>query len=149
VLADVAPAAVAKGVELELMPGLPVVIPGTPGLLAVLIRNLVDNAVRYSPSAGRVCVEALHEPGPPRLVVSDQGPGIPPAERAALGQRFHRLTGSREVGTGLGLSIVKRVAELHGGAVHFDDGPAGRGLSVVVEFPRGPGIGPEKGEARE
>lgn len=137
VLADVAPGAVAQGVDLELMPGLPVGIPGNPGLLAVLIRNLVDNAVRYSPSGGRVCVEVLNEPGL-RLVVSDQGPGIPPAERAALGQRFHRLAGSREVGTGLGLSIVKRVAELHGGAVQFHDGPGGRGLSVVVEFPHGP-----------
>ena len=59
VLADVAPGAVAQGVDLELMPGLPVGIPGNPGLLAILIRNLVDNAVRYSPSGGRVCVEVV------------------------------------------------------------------------------------------
>jgi two-component system sensor histidine kinase QseC len=134
VIADIAPMAVAKGLDLELVEGGPVVALGNPGLLAILVRNLVDNAIRYS-DGGSVRVEVLRGGSGARLVVTDQGPGIAPADRPALGQRFHRLTRGGEAGIGLGLSIVKRIAELHQAAVRFDDGPGGRGLSVVVEVP--------------
>jgi two-component system sensor histidine kinase QseC len=139
VLADVAPMAVAKGIELELVEGPPVVVAGTPALLAILIRNVVDNAVRYSAAGGSARVEVVREGAIGRLVVSDQGPGIAPADRAGLGQRFHRLPGSRESGTGLGLSIVERIADLHHGTVRFADGPGGRGLAVIVTLPCAPG----------
>jgi two-component system sensor histidine kinase QseC len=134
VLADLAPVAVARGLDLELVDGPPVTVRGNPGLLAILTRNLVDNAVRYGGGGGSVRVEVVESASRARLVVSDQGPGIAPTDRPALGQRFHRLAGSGESGIGLGLSIVKRIADLHRASVRFEDGPGGRGLSVVVEF---------------
>jgi two-component system sensor histidine kinase QseC len=127
--------AVARGVEVELADGSPVTVAGNAGLLAIMARNLVDNAVRYSRPGGSARVEVVRDGAGPRLVVSDQGPGIAPADRPALGQRFHRLASGGEAGAGLGLSIVRRIAELHGAAVHFEDGPGGRGLSVIVKFP--------------
>jgi two-component system sensor histidine kinase QseC len=130
-LADVAPLAVRKGTDVELTDGPPVTVAGNAGLLAILARNLVDNAVRYG---GGARVDVVPAGGTARLIVSDTGPGIAPADRAALGQRFQRLDQTGETGAGLGLSIVRRIAELHGATVRFEDGPGGRGLSVVVEF---------------
>jgi two-component system sensor histidine kinase QseC len=135
VLADLAPVALARGIEVELAAGPPVVMAGSPGLLAILVRNLVDNAVRYSPAGASARVDVARAGAVARLVVTDQGPGVAPADRPALGQRFRRLGASRETGSGLGLSIVARIAELHRATVHFRDGPGGRGLCVVVEFP--------------
>jgi two-component system sensor histidine kinase QseC len=136
-LADVAPMAVAKGVELELASGPPLMVAGHPSLLAILVRNLADNAVRYTPPGGGAHVTVVGDGASARLVVTDEGPGVAPADRPALGQRFHRLAGAGETGAGLGLSIVRRIAELHGATVRFDEGRGGRGLSVVVEFPLG------------
>ena len=68
------------------------------------------------------------------MTVADQGPGVAPDERAKLGQRFHRLVGSGIPGTGLGLSIAKRIAEIHGATISFDEAAAGRGLAVTVTF---------------
>jgi two-component system sensor histidine kinase QseC len=134
-LADLAPIALARGVEVELEDGPPVVVPGNPGLLAILVRNIVDNAVRYSPAGRAARVDVGRDGATARVRVTDEGPGVAPADRPALGQRFHRVPGSPETGTGLGLSIVMRIAELHRGAVRFLDGPGGRGLCVVVELP--------------
>ena len=105
------------------------------GLLGILIRNIVDNAVRHGVAGGTIRVDVLRDSGTVRLVVTDEGPGIPAAHRQALGERFYRVPGSQEPGTGLGLSIVRRIAQLHRAGVEFRDGPGGRGLSVVVEFP--------------
>jgi two-component system, OmpR family, sensor kinase len=135
VLADVAPMAVGKRIELELVEGPPVAVPGNHALLAILARNLVDNAVRYSTAGGSTRVEVARSGAIARLIVTDEGPGIAREHRPSLGQRFQRLPGNRETGTGLGLSIVKRIADLHRATVRFDDSPGGRGLSVVVEFP--------------
>lgn len=134
-LADAAPMAVAKGIELELVAGPPVIALGNQALLAILARNLVDNAVRYAGPGSSARVEVVRDGEIARLVVSDQGPGIPPAHRASLGQRFYRIPGTRAAGVGLGLSIVTRIADLHGASVRFEDGPGGRGLSVAVELP--------------
>ena len=134
VLADVAPMALTKGVGVELVAGPALSMAGNRALLAMLVRNIVDNAVRYSRCGGCVRVDLGRHGAIARLVVTDEGPGIAPADRQALGRRFHRLGGG-EGGSGLGLSIVKRVAELHSATVRFEDGPAGRGLAVVVEFP--------------
>ena len=66
--------------------------------------------------------------------MTDEGRGIPPAERAKVGQRFYRILGSDESGSGLGLSMVRRIAEIHGASVTFDDGPGNKGLRVTVVF---------------
>jgi two-component system sensor histidine kinase QseC len=134
VLAEMAPTALGNRIEVELAEGPSVGVRGNPGLLTILIHNLVDNAARHSPPGGVVRVEATRTGPIARLVVSDQGPGIAPADRPKLGQRFLRLPRARGEGSGLGLSIVKRIAELHEARVDFTDAPGERGLSVVVEL---------------
>jgi signal transduction histidine kinase len=135
VLAEAAPLAVQRNVDIALEEGPPVEVEAHPGLLAILLRNLVDNGVRYTPAGGRVRVAVRAAPGTAELCVSDNGPGVPAAELARLGERFHRLAVSGESGSGLGLSIVLRVAELHRGRVRFANAPHG-GLEVTVELPR-------------
>jgi len=102
--------------------------------LRALLGNLVDNALRYSPEGGRVDVIVGAEGGRPTLRVRDGGPGIAPAQRERVFDRFHR-GGAATPGTGLGLAIVKRVAERHGATLRLEDGPGGRGLEVKVVFP--------------
>jgi signal transduction histidine kinase len=131
-MAELAGAALAKGIELELAEGAAVEAEGHATLVAVLARNLVDNAVRYTQRGGRV--EVVVRPGP-LLEVRDNGPGVPAQEVARLGERFHRPAGQAETGSGLGLSIVLRIAELHGARVRFSPGLDGRGLAVSVSFP--------------
>jgi two-component system sensor histidine kinase QseC len=108
--------------------GAPLPLTGDESLLATLLRNLVDNALRYSPPRSQVAVQFTAD----SLVVEDRGPGLAEAHLARLGDRFYRPAGQAQSGSGLGLSIVQRVAELHGLAVRFanrDDGP---GLRVTI-----------------
>ena len=135
-IAELAPAALSRNVEIELAEGVPAAIDGYPGLIGILLRNLIDNAIRYSPGGTAVRVEAADADGAARLTVTDEGPGIAPEERARVGQRFHRILGSEESGSGLGLSIVYRIAEIHGATVELEAGPEGRGLRVTVRFRR-------------
>jgi two-component system sensor histidine kinase QseC len=133
-LAEVAPRAVEKNIEVGLEEGSSVRVNGYGGLLDVLARNLVDNAVRYTPPGGQVRVRVSGERDRARLEVTDNGPGVPAEEIARLGERFHRLAVSGEQGSGLGLSIVKRIAEIHGGSLRFSAGPNNAGLAAVVEI---------------
>jgi len=130
-----APAAVTKDIDIALTEGPVVEVKGEPTLLRVLLRNLVDNAVRYSPQKVGVSVTAGIDASGRRFVeIADQGPGIPPAERSRVLDRFYRVTGSSESGSGLGLSIAARIAELHGARLDLSDGPDGKGLCVRVVF---------------
>jgi two-component system sensor histidine kinase QseC len=107
-----------------------------PTLLASALRNLIDNAVRYGREDGRVRIESSRLPqGGTRLAVRDDGAGVPPDQRARLGERFFRVLGTGQTGNGLGLSIVARIAALHGATLRFEDGLEGRGLGVVLDFP--------------
>ncbi|MGP1679397.1 MAG: ATP-binding protein [Burkholderiales bacterium] len=133
-VAELAPYALSKKVEIELAEGDAVPVAGHAGLIAVLLRNLIDNAIRYSPEGGSVQVRAGRDKNTATLSVTDAGPGIPADERGKVGQRFYRILGTEEFGSGLGLSIVKRIAELHGASVSLGDGEQGRGLSVTVRF---------------
>ena len=101
--------------------------------LAILVQNLVGNAVQYTPSGGRIrlCLESVSDSL--LLRVQDSGPGVPEALRAKIFERFFRQ-GSKQ-GAGLGLSIVHRVVELHGGEIALGDSPLG-GLEVSVRLPR-------------
>jgi two-component system sensor histidine kinase QseC len=139
VLGELAPAAYERGVSVELEATGPVPVHADAGLLRVLLRNLADNAVRYSPpgSAVRVRVEASADCA--LLCVSDEGPGIPSAERARVLDRFYRALGTSQPGVGLGLSIAARIAALHGATLDLSDGPGGRGLAVRVRFPAATG----------
>jgi signal transduction histidine kinase len=133
-IADTHPLASARSIELSLDGESPAFIRGDADALRALVRNLVDNAVRYSPPGGSVRVRCEAQAGRVRLRVTDSGPGIPPADRARVFDRFHRQPGRQELGTGLGLAIVKAVAARHGAAVNLGDAPGG-GLEVQVDFP--------------
>lgn len=135
-IAAAAPAAVARGIDVALDEGPGLAVPGHPELLQVLLRNLLDNAVRYTPDGGAVQVRVSREPaGRVRLAVTDSGDGIPESERSRVLERFYRLPGSRADGSGLGLSIVSRIAALHGATLSVGEGPGARGTSVAVLFP--------------
>ena len=134
-IAEIAPAGHARGVDVALDAS-PAQIVGDPALVAILIRNLLDNAIRHGPAGTtvEVGVQALADGA--ELVVTDQGPGVPPEERDRLGERFHRVLGTGETGSGLGLSIVRRIAELHHAEVTFGAAPSGRGFAARVRFAR-------------
>lgn len=133
-VAELAPYALSRKIEIDLAEGAAVEAMGHAGLIAILLRNLIDNAIGYSPEGGSVHVRAAGDDKAATLTVTDQGPGIPADERNKVGQRFYRILGTEESGSGLGLSIVKRIAELHGASVSLGDGEQGKGLSVTVTF---------------
>jgi len=124
----------ARRTELVLDAAEGVIVDGDRASLAALVRNLVDNAVRYSPVGTRVDVRVWRDGDVPVLQVDDQGPGIPSAERARVFDRFYRRASGDEEGSGLGLAIVRGVAERHRASLHLDDAPGG-GLRVAVRFP--------------
>ena len=106
--------------------------------LRMLVRNLVDNAVRYSPPGSQVGVQVRNTAeGAPQLIVEDQGPGIPAADRERAFDRFYRREGSGEGGTGLGLAIVSAIARHHGAKIELGD-VVPHGLRVTVTFPATP-----------
>ena len=121
--------AIANNVTLEL-DAAPTVINGDADMIGILLRNLIDNAIRYTPAGGRVLVSVRDL----CVTVEDSGPGIPEAERARVFDRFHRLAGQEKEGSGLGLSIVARIAERHGAAIQLGTGANGTGLKVTIEF---------------
>jgi two-component system sensor histidine kinase SenX3 len=121
--------------RLRLEPG--VVVRGDPEQLAALTRNLLDNAVRYTPDGGWVQLEVAAAHGEALLVVSDSGIGIPTEAQDRIFERFYRADSARSRehgGTGLGLAIVKHVAELHGGRVEVTS-ELGRGSTFTVHLP--------------
>lgn len=103
--------------------------------LGMLCRNLVDNALRYTPEQGRIDVMVGHEGKRPFMRVSDTGPGIPETERERVFGRFVRVGNGGTQGTGLGLAIVQSIASNHHADIRLGDGPEGRGLEVTVLFP--------------
>jgi len=122
-----------RGSELVLDADRPVVVAGERSALAAAVRNLVDNAIRYSPSGSRVDVGVGQENGAAWLRVDDAGPGIAPAERERVFDRFYRRAAAGEEGSGLGLAIVRSVAERHGATLALADSPSG-GLRATLRF---------------
>ncbi|HWI81032.1 ATP-binding protein [Ramlibacter sp.] len=137
VLGDALPQAQARRIDLGVAVSEPVTVQGRPEALHILLRNLVDNAVKYTPEGGRVDVSLLAADGAPCLVVEDSGPGIAPAERERVFDRFYRVAGADAAGSGLGLAIVRTIAQRHGADVQLAASPRLGGLKVEVRFPRG------------
>jgi two-component system OmpR family sensor kinase len=138
VVAELVPLADARHIDLGMSEAQAVFIRGERDAVATLIRNLVDNAVRYIPEGGRVDVSVEHSgsmPGQGVIRVVDNGPGIAPEERERVFDRFYRKPGTRAAGSGLGLAIVKAIASAHGATVELGAGAEGRGLAVEVAFP--------------
>lgn len=136
VLAMIAPSAVEKQIELEFdhEVNLPV-FAGNLTAIGILIRNLVDNAIRYCDEAGKVLVRVYQQDKNLVLEVRDNGPGIPSELQARVFERFFRVLGNKSPGSGLGLAIVRQIAELHGGKVELDSPLEGTGLIVRAYFP--------------
>lgn len=133
-VAPLALSAIEKGVEIEVEEGGEIVLDGAPMLLQVLIRNLVDNAIRYTPGGGSVLIGLTSSDGSICLQVSDSGPGIPAEKTSEAIARFRRLDPSGTEGHGLGLSIVDRIAELHGASLEIGRSATLGGLEVRVVF---------------
>ena len=110
---------------------------GDPQQLNLLVRNLVENAIQYTPAGGHVWISARRSSEGIQLEVADDGPGIPLEARERVFERFYRLDKGRSRdrgGTGLGLAIVKHVAELHSGTLQLDS-ELGEGSRFSVTFP--------------
>jgi two-component system, OmpR family, sensor kinase len=139
IVAELVPLADAGNIDLGVTAAQAVSLPADPEALRTLLRNLVDNAVRYSAAGGRVDVSVEAVPaasgGGARLAVTDEGPGIAPEDRARVFDRFYRRAGTAPPGSGLGLAIVKAIADAHGASVALSDPASGRGLTVTVTFP--------------
>ena len=141
VLRDVAqelfPRALVKNIDLGVEgTGDALIVEGNAVLLREMIKNLVDNAIKYTPPGGSVTARTRHA-GAPIFEVEDTGIGIPEADRERVFERFYRVLGSSEDGSGLGLPIVREIAELHRATVSLNANPAGQGTLVQVVFPRG------------
>jgi two-component system, OmpR family, sensor kinase len=134
-----APLAQQRGVDLGIEKNDAATVTGNADALRVMFNNLVDNAAKYTPPGGRVDVSLVVEDGHPVVRIADSGPGIAPAERERVFDRFYRAgaTANRVrtdvAGSGLGLAIVRRIALQHGASVTLGDSPAG-GLLVNVRF---------------
>jgi signal transduction histidine kinase len=132
-VAETVPFATSRATGLELFADAPLMVPGDAAALTALARNLADNAVRYAPAGSRVELRVMLDAGVPTLQVDDAGPGIAPADRERVFDRFYRHAAGDEPGTGLGLAIVRSVAQQHGATVTLGDSPLG-GLRVTVRF---------------
>ena len=131
-MADIAPRALHKNQSLELKDGPVCAVKGDEALLAVLVRNLLDNAIRYSPSHARIQVQTTQDAMGTRLSVEDSGPGLPTADLERLGERFFRPLGTLESGSGLGLSIALRIAKAHEMEIAIGRSETLGGLAVHV-----------------
>ncbi|HEU0118148.1 MAG TPA: ATP-binding protein, partial [Alphaproteobacteria bacterium] len=125
-----------KNIELSFESAAECQIYGDEESLRVLVNNLIDNAVRYTPAQGIVTVRLSKEVGQPVLEVIDSGPGIPKGEREKIFQRFYRIPGTPSTGSGLGLSIVKAVTENHGASLTVTSGPFQMGTTFRIVFNR-------------
>lgn len=135
VVAEFAPIADDRHLDLGLLPSDAVTVAGDPGELRTLLGNLVDNALRYTPADGRVDVQVQPVGTEAVLTVSDTGPGIPAAERERVFDRFYRGANATTPGSGLGLAIVQRIADRHRASIRLEDVEPGGGLRVIVRWP--------------
>jgi two-component system, OmpR family, sensor kinase len=135
IVSELIPLADEREIDLGMGDSASAAVRGDPDALHILVRNLVDNAIRYTPKGGRVDVAVMNGARGPTLKITDTGPGIPAAERERVFDRFYRRPGTAGVGSGLGLAIVRTIARAHDASVTLDDGPQGLGLAVTVQFP--------------
>ncbi len=141
---DLAMLALDKRLELGLdSPERPLPVLGNALLLQELVKNLLDNAITYTPAGGSVTLrlyEQRNDQGQPQVVleVDDDGPGIPPAERELVFEPFYRILDNGAEGSGLGLAIVREIARQHQASIELGERPGRRGLRVRVSLPRAP-----------
>lgn len=135
-IVQIAPEALEKNIEIELKcPDESVVIEGNIVALGILLRNLIDNAVRYTPENSQVEVIIKQISNRIHIQVIDNGPGIPLELRSRVFERFYRIIGNTAKGSGLGLAIVAQIVQLHKGEIQLDTAKSGKGLAITIKFP--------------
>jgi len=139
VVHDFVPDAIQRGLDLGFEgESRPLQIVAVPMLVREMLKNLVDNALRYTPSGGTVTVRLARRGEAAFIEVEDTGPGIPEAERPRIFDRFYRILGTNVDGSGLGLAIVREIAQQHGALVRIGNNPTGDarrpGTLISVEF---------------
>ena len=135
-VADLVGVAAAKGVDVGVQQADPASVEGQPDALQILLRNLVDNAIKYTPAGGTADISVVLDGGALRVTVEDSGPGIPEEERERVFDRFYRVAGSEAAGSGLGLAIIKAIAERHGATLTLGRSERLGGLAATVVFKR-------------
>ncbi len=133
-LADMLPMATAKNIQLKYGAMSEADIWGNEGDLTIMVRNLIDNAVRYTPADGQIMIDVSTRAQHAVLVVQDSGPGIAPKDYERVFDRFYRVAGSGVEGNGLGLAIVKAIVNRYRGQVQMSRAAIG-GLQATIEFP--------------
>ena len=136
-VSDLLPDAARKGIDLGFQLIEPIATKGEPMMVATMIRNLLDNAVRFTPQSGRVDIGVYRDGSEAVVQIEDTGPGIPPGDIDRIFEPFFRGSRPSEDGTGLGLSIVKRVVDRLGGTVVLENisGRPPKGLRATVRLP--------------
>lgn len=134
-LSETLPQANARSIDIELEDDAHAQVRGDRDALVLLVRNLLDNAIKHSPAGGRIGMRVDHKANRVSLLIDDEGPGIPAHERERVFDRFYRAEGNTEHGSGLGLAIARTIADRHGATITLEDAPAGHGLRARVDFP--------------
>lgn len=137
IIAYLAPHAIEKNIDIELAPAPEnPMVQGSDTALGILIRNVVDNAIRYTPVGGEVHIALLETPEKVIFRVTDTGTGIPAELRERVFERFYRILGTKASGSGLGLAIVSQITKLHQAEIHLSTPPNHPGLQFDVAFPK-------------
>jgi two-component system, OmpR family, sensor kinase len=136
-VADVLPEATRKDIDVGFELIEPIAIRSEPIMVATMIRNLLVNAVRFTPRGGRVDIGVYRDAGEAVVQIEDDGPGIPPRDMDRIFEPFFRRSQPIEDGTGLGLTIVKRIVDRLGGSILLENisGSPGKGLRATVRLP--------------
>jgi two-component system OmpR family sensor kinase len=134
IVADLLPRAAERGIDLGFELVEPVLVRGEPAMLASVVHNLIDNALRHTPEGGRIDIGVYRDGEQVFLQIEDTGPGISPADHKRVFEPFVRGNRPAEGGTGLGLSIVKRIVERLKGSVVLENVPKS-GLRAIVSLP--------------
>ena len=137
VVSEYAPLAAEKNIDLGVSDDRQASVSGDFEALRVMLGNLVDNAIRYTPPGGTVDVALRLRDGCAVIEVSDTGPGVPAEERKRVFDRFYRRDTAHTAGSGLGLAIVKNIADRHHAGILLEDRAPGPGLRVSVTFAPG------------
>lgn len=135
--AELAPEGLAKGLQLSLVAPEPCVVQGEASLISILLRNLISNAIQYTPSQFEVTVRLCCKQGDCVVEVMNTGVEIPLSERKKIFQRFYRASNPSSTGSGLGLAIVQRIATLHRAKIEVFETKGQKGVAFRITFPMG------------
>ena len=135
IMADLVPRAIEKNIEIELHAKGKIIILANQTSIEILIRNIIDNAINYTPIGGRVIVRINKLDSYIIFSVQDNGPGIPKELRERVFDRFFRIDTNAAEGSGLGLGIVKQIAQIHDAVIELSTPEINKGLLFTVKFP--------------